>query len=176
MRSLDAAAWLRFQGIEKAKSFPAASSAGPPTLTPRAPLLKKIKHSSALIFVLPFQLRSVFMPKAKIQFLQKPTCTTCRKAKAYLEKLGAELESRSLDKQKLNRKGTGRNDRRARLQAVPEFPQRALSQAQNRKIIRRTRAQAIALMAENPTYSPAAGDSWASPRSSATTSRPTKRS
>jgi Spx/MgsR family transcriptional regulator len=43
------------------------------------------------------------MPKAKIQFLQKPTCTTCRKAKAYLEKLGAEIESRSLDKQPLNR-------------------------------------------------------------------------
>ncbi len=43
------------------------------------------------------------MPKAKIQFLQKPTCTTCRKAKAYLEKLGAELESRSLDKQPLDK-------------------------------------------------------------------------
>ncbi|HEY2350950.1 MAG TPA: Spx/MgsR family RNA polymerase-binding regulatory protein [Candidatus Acidoferrum sp.] len=44
------------------------------------------------------------MPKAKLKFLQKPTCTTCRKAKAYLEKLGVELESRSLDKQKLNEK------------------------------------------------------------------------
>jgi Spx/MgsR family transcriptional regulator len=37
------------------------------------------------------------MPKAKIKFLQKPSCTTCRKAKDYLEKLGAELELRSLD-------------------------------------------------------------------------------
>ena len=43
------------------------------------------------------------MPKAKIKFLQKPTCSTCRKAKAYLEKLGAELELRSLDKQKLSK-------------------------------------------------------------------------
>jgi arsenate reductase len=38
-----------------------------------------------------------FMAKTKIKFLQKPTCTTCRKAKDYLEKLGAELELRSLD-------------------------------------------------------------------------------
>jgi Spx/MgsR family transcriptional regulator len=37
------------------------------------------------------------MAKAKIKFLQKPSCTTCRKAKDYLEKLGAELELRSLD-------------------------------------------------------------------------------
>jgi arsenate reductase len=37
------------------------------------------------------------MAKTKIKFLQKPTCTTCRKAKDYLEKLGAELELRSLD-------------------------------------------------------------------------------
>src|ERR1700734_1309656 len=37
------------------------------------------------------------MAKPKIKFLQKPTCTTCRKAKEYLEKLGAELELRSLD-------------------------------------------------------------------------------
>src|ERR1700730_6286822 len=41
------------------------------------------------------------MPKAKIQFLQKPGCTTCRRAKAYLEKLGAELELRDLDREKL---------------------------------------------------------------------------
>jgi Spx/MgsR family transcriptional regulator len=37
------------------------------------------------------------MAKIKIKFLQKPTCTTCRKAKDYLEKLGAELELRGLD-------------------------------------------------------------------------------
>jgi Spx/MgsR family transcriptional regulator len=42
------------------------------------------------------------MAKTKIQFLQKPTCTTCRKAKAYLEKLGAELELRSLDAEPLS--------------------------------------------------------------------------
>src|ERR1700674_1052106 len=42
------------------------------------------------------------MPKAKFQFLQKPTCSTCRKAKAYLERLGADLALRSLDNQPLS--------------------------------------------------------------------------
>jgi len=41
------------------------------------------------------------MPKPKIQFLQKPACTTCRKAKDYLEKLGADLELRNLDTERL---------------------------------------------------------------------------
>jgi Spx/MgsR family transcriptional regulator len=42
------------------------------------------------------------MAKTKIKFLEKPTCTTCRKAKDYLEKLGAELELRSLDSEPLS--------------------------------------------------------------------------
>jgi arsenate reductase len=42
------------------------------------------------------------MPKIKVKFFQKPTCTTCRKAKAYLEKLGAELELRDLDLERLS--------------------------------------------------------------------------
>lgn len=37
------------------------------------------------------------MPKVKVKFFQKPSCTTCRKAKAYLENLGADLELRNLD-------------------------------------------------------------------------------
>jgi Spx/MgsR family transcriptional regulator len=40
--------------------------------------------------------------KARIQFLQKPNCTTCRKAKAFLEKRKAELESRDLGKDRLS--------------------------------------------------------------------------
>ena len=39
--------------------------------------------------------------KIPMRFLQKPTCTTCRKAKAFLEDWGAELEPRSLDTQRL---------------------------------------------------------------------------
>jgi len=39
--------------------------------------------------------------KAKIKFLQKPSCTTCRKAKAFLEKRKVELELRDLGKDRL---------------------------------------------------------------------------
>ena len=41
------------------------------------------------------------MAKAKIKFLHKPNCTTCRKAKALLEKKKAELELRDLGKDRL---------------------------------------------------------------------------
>src|SRR5579863_1653187 len=41
------------------------------------------------------------MPKAKIKFLQKPNCTTCRKAKAFLEKRKVELDLRDLGKDRL---------------------------------------------------------------------------
>jgi arsenate reductase len=40
--------------------------------------------------------------KPKIKFLQKPSCTTCRKAKAFLEKRKVELDLRNLDKERLS--------------------------------------------------------------------------
>jgi Spx/MgsR family transcriptional regulator len=40
--------------------------------------------------------------KAKIKFLQKPSCTTCRKAKAFLEKRNAQLDLRDLGKDRLS--------------------------------------------------------------------------
>ena len=40
--------------------------------------------------------------KARIKFLQKPTCSTCRKAKAFLEKHKVELELRDLGKDRLS--------------------------------------------------------------------------
>ncbi len=40
--------------------------------------------------------------KVKLRFLQKPNCTTCRKAKAFLEECGAELDSRDLGKERLS--------------------------------------------------------------------------
>ena len=40
--------------------------------------------------------------KARIKFLQKPSCTTCRKAKSFLEKRKVELESRDLGKDRLS--------------------------------------------------------------------------
>jgi Spx/MgsR family transcriptional regulator len=42
------------------------------------------------------------LAKAKIKFLQKPSCTTCRKAKAFLEKRRVELDSRDLGKDRLS--------------------------------------------------------------------------
>jgi Spx/MgsR family transcriptional regulator len=90
-----------------------------------------------------------FMPKVKIKFLEKPTCTTCRKAKAYLKKLGAELESRSLDKQRLNKAELdeliGERDYKQFLSTRNE-----LYRTQNMKDHPPPRAQAIALMSEHP--------------------------
>jgi arsenate reductase len=42
------------------------------------------------------------MARAKIKFLHKPNCTTCRKAKAFLEKKKAELDLRDLGKERLS--------------------------------------------------------------------------
>jgi Spx/MgsR family transcriptional regulator len=38
----------------------------------------------------------------KIKFLQKPSCTTCRKAKAFLEKRKVELDLRDLGKDRMS--------------------------------------------------------------------------
>jgi Spx/MgsR family transcriptional regulator len=40
--------------------------------------------------------------KVKIKFLQKPSCTTCRKAKALLEKRKVELDLRDLGKDRMS--------------------------------------------------------------------------
>lgn len=89
------------------------------------------------------------MPKAKIQFLQKPTCTTCRKAKAYLKKLGAEIESRSLDKQRLSKTELddliGDRDYKKFLSTRNE-----LYRTRKMKENPPSRSEAIALMAEEP--------------------------
>lgn len=42
------------------------------------------------------------MPKARIKFLHKPNCTTCRKAKAFLEKKKVDLDLRDLGKDRLS--------------------------------------------------------------------------
>jgi regulatory protein spx len=42
------------------------------------------------------------MGNAKIKFLQKPSCTTCRKAKAFLEKRKVQLDLRDLGKDRLS--------------------------------------------------------------------------
>ena len=40
--------------------------------------------------------------KVKLKFIQKPACTTCRKAKAFLEKRKVELDLRDLGKDRLS--------------------------------------------------------------------------
>jgi Spx/MgsR family transcriptional regulator len=89
------------------------------------------------------------MPKAKIKFFQKPTCTTCRKAKEYLEKLGAELELRSLDAEPLSEseldKLIGTRDYKTFLNFRNE-----LYREKNMKEKPPSRAEAIKLMAKVP--------------------------
>jgi Spx/MgsR family transcriptional regulator len=89
------------------------------------------------------------MPAVRIKFLQKPTCTTCRKAKAYLEKLGADLELRSLDAERLSeaelKKLIGDRDYKTFLNTRNEL-------YRNRKMKDHppSRAEAIKLMAKEP--------------------------
>jgi len=89
------------------------------------------------------------MAKTKIQFLQKPTCTTCRKAKAYLEKLGADLELRSLDKERMSEaeleKLIGERDYKSFLNTRNE-----LYRARKMKDHPPSRSEAIKLMAKEP--------------------------
>jgi arsenate reductase len=89
------------------------------------------------------------MAKPKIKFLQKPTCTTCRKAKEYLEKLGAELELRSLDADPLSEaeldKLIGTRDYRLFLSQRNE-----LYREKNMKENPPPRAEAIKFMAKVP--------------------------
>jgi Spx/MgsR family transcriptional regulator len=85
----------------------------------------------------------------KARFLQKPTCTTCRKAKAFLEKLGAELELRNLDTQTLSEAELdeliGDRDHRKFLNTRNE-----MYRTRNMKDNPPGRAEAIKLMAKNP--------------------------
>ncbi|HXN64681.1 MAG TPA: ArsC/Spx/MgsR family protein [Candidatus Acidoferrales bacterium] len=91
------------------------------------------------------------MPKAKVKlrFLQKPTCTTCRTAKAFLERCGAELDSRDLGKERLSAEEIdtliGDRDYKAFLNTRNEL-YRARKMAKNPP----TRAESIQLMAGEP--------------------------
>lgn len=84
-----------------------------------------------------------------IQFLQKPTCTTCRKAKAFLDKLGADLELRNLDTQRLSESELssliGDRDYKRFLNTRND-----LYRSRNMKDHPPSRSEAIQLMAKNP--------------------------
>jgi arsenate reductase (glutaredoxin) len=85
----------------------------------------------------------------RVKFIQKPTCTTCRKAKAFLEKLGVELELRNLDTERLSEselnKLIGTQDHRKFLNTRNE-----LYRTRKMKDKAPWRADAIKLMAKNP--------------------------
>ena len=89
------------------------------------------------------------MMKVKIKFLQKPTCTTCRKAKAFLEKRKAELELRDLGKDRLSVEELdeliGKRDHRMFLNSRNEL-YRTRKMGQNPP----SRAEALKLMAAEP--------------------------
>ena len=85
----------------------------------------------------------------KVQFLQKPTCTSCRKARGLLEKEGVQLELRDLGKERLSARELdeliGDRDYRKFLNSRNELYRRR-KMGQNPP----ARAEAIRLMAEEP--------------------------
>lgn len=89
------------------------------------------------------------MAKDKIKFLQKPTCTTCRKAKAFLEKLGGDLDLRNLDTERLTEaeldKLIGDRDHKQFLNTRNE-----LFRSRNMKQKPPSRKEVIELMSRNP--------------------------
>jgi Spx/MgsR family transcriptional regulator len=89
------------------------------------------------------------MAKTKVRFLQKPTCTTCRKAKDFLESLGADFELRSLDAEPLSE---AELDQLIGSRDYKKFlnPRNELYRGQNMSERPPTRAQAIRLMAKTP--------------------------
>jgi Spx/MgsR family transcriptional regulator len=89
------------------------------------------------------------LAKAKIKFLQKPSCTTCRKAKAFLEKRKVELELRDLGKDRMSVKELdeliGKRDHRMFLNTRNEL-YRARKMGENPP----SRDEALKMMAEEP--------------------------
>jgi len=85
----------------------------------------------------------------KIAFYQKPTCTTCRKAKSFLLERKIELESRDLDKHRMTEAELdeliGNRDHKEFLNTRNE-----LYRARKMKENPPTRAEAIKLMAKEP--------------------------
>jgi len=87
--------------------------------------------------------------RAKIKFLQKPSCTTCRKAKAFLEKRNVALDLRDLGKDRMSIEELdqliGKRDHRMFLNTRNEM-------YRNRKMGQNppSREEALKLMASEP--------------------------
>jgi Spx/MgsR family transcriptional regulator len=87
--------------------------------------------------------------RPKVKFLHKPSCTTCRKARSYLEKRGFGMEFRDLGKQRLSseelEKLIGDRDHTEFLNTRNELYRR-----KNMKENPPSRKQAIQMMAAEP--------------------------
>jgi Spx/MgsR family transcriptional regulator len=94
--------------------------------------------------------RSRATKRAKtVKFLQKPSCTTCRKARKYMERRGFELHFRNLDKERLSaaelEKLIGRRDHEDFLN-----PRNELYRRKHMKEDPPSRREAIRMMAREP--------------------------
>lgn len=89
------------------------------------------------------------MSKLPLLFLQKPSCTTCRNARSYLESRKIPFESRDLDKQRLS---TAELDALIGDRDYIPFlnPRNDLYRELNMREKPPSRSKAIKLMAENP--------------------------
>jgi arsenate reductase (glutaredoxin) len=87
--------------------------------------------------------------RKKVLFMQKPSCTTCRKAKKYMERRGFQLYFRDLAKERLSaaelEKLIGKRD-------YTEFlnPRNELYRKEKMKEDPPSRREAIRLMAKEP--------------------------
>ena len=84
-----------------------------------------------------------------VKFLQKPTCSTCRKARSFLEKRGFHLHYRDLVKERLSaselQKLIGKHDHEDFLN-----PRSEVFRKKKMKDNPPSRREAIGLMAKNP--------------------------
>jgi regulatory protein spx len=89
------------------------------------------------------------MAAAKVAFYQKPTCTTCRRAKALLQQLKVDFASRDLDKERLSEaeleRLIGDRDYKGFLNT-----RNALYRTRNMSEHPPARAEALKLMAKEP--------------------------
>jgi len=87
--------------------------------------------------------------KAAVEFLHKPTCTTCRKARAYLEGRGVELHFRDLAKERLSAEEL---EKLIRTRDHAEFlnSRNELYREKSMKENPPSREEAVRLMAGNP--------------------------
>ena len=87
--------------------------------------------------------------RKSVQFLEKPTCATCRKAARFLKKRGVQLNYRDITKDRLSatelEKLIGSHDHEEFLR-----PRCSLFQKLNMKDHPPSRREAIRLMAKNP--------------------------